>query len=81
MKYDIWIEGYCVTGMEGIPAKARCLATDVEENSFIEAVQKWYHLEPDAERRFGNLCINNNRATIWGCELFDNEQDARKSFG
>jgi len=26
-------------------------------------------------------CIDLNRMTFWGCRFFDNEQDARKSFG
>ena len=81
MKYNIWSEGYLATGMEGIPAKAQCHATDVEASSFIEAVKKWYSSEPDAERRFGSLVIRDGRAFIWGCELFDNEIDARKGFG
>ena len=46
MKYDIWREGYLATGMEGIPAKAQRLASNIEANSFIEAVNKWYQSEP-----------------------------------
>lgn len=75
MKYDIWMEGYLATGMEGIPVKAQKLASNIEANSFIEAVNKWYKSKPDA------LTIRNNRAFIWGCELFQNEMDARESFG
>ena len=81
MKYDIWTEGYLATGMSEIPAKAQKLASNIEANSFIEAVGKWYKSKPDALNKYGSLSIKNNRAFIWGCELFQNEIDARKGFG
>ena len=80
-KYNIWIEGYLATGMEGIPAKAQKLASNIEANSFIEAVNKWYKSESDALYKYGSLSIKNNRAFLWGCELFQNEAEARKNFG
>lgn len=80
-KYDIWIEGYLATGMEGIPNKAHKLASNIEANSFIEAVKKWYNSEPNALADYGDLTIKNNIASLWGCRLFENEIDARKSFG
>lgn len=39
MKFDIWTEGYIATGMEGIPARAQKLASNIEAESFIEAVK------------------------------------------
>lgn len=80
-KYNIWIEGYLATGMEGIPARAQELASNIEANSFLEAVKKWYSSEPDASYRYGDLTIRDDIASIYGCRLFDNEKDARKSFG
>ena len=77
-KYNIWIEGYVVTGNRGY---GRCVARGIEANSFIEAVKKWYATLRNAEIEYGTLTIKDNRAFIWGCELFDNEADARKSFG
>lgn len=81
MKFDIWTEGYLATGMEGIPARAQKLASNVEADNFIDAVKKWYKSEPNASSRFGDLCIRDNKAYIWGCRIFDNETDARKSYG
>lgn len=81
MKYDIWVEGYLCTGMEGIPAKAKCLATGVEGDTFLDAVRKWYNSVPNAEYKYGHLSIDGDCATLWGCKLYDNEADARKSFG
>lgn len=80
-KYDIWIEGYLCTGMEGIPARAQKLASDIEANSFIEAVEKWYKSIPNAPSNYGDLIVQNDVAILWGCRLFDNEKDARKLFG
>lgn len=80
-KYDIWVEGYLASGMEGIPARAQKLASNIEANSFVEAVKKWYKSEPNASSRYGDLTIKNDTACLWGCVLFDNEKDARKSFG
>lgn len=79
--YNIWSEGYLATGMEGIPAKAQLLASNVEGDNFVDAVYKWYQSEPDALREYGNLYIDKGIASIWGCRLYDNEEDARKSFG
>ena len=75
MKFDIWTEGYIATGMEGIPARAQKLASN------IEAAKKWYRSEPDASSRFGDLDVRNGVVYLWGCRLFDNEQDARKVYG
>jgi hypothetical protein len=79
MKYDIWQEGFYYTGMEGVPAKAELLANGVESDDFIGAVKKWWDSEPRPYNAFGDLSIRNNRAFIWGIELFDNEEDARKA--
>lgn len=81
MLYNIWTEGYLATGMEGIPATAQLLATDVEGKDFIDAVEKWYKSQPNADSRYGNLSIDNGIPRIWGCRLFPDEKDARKSFG
>ena len=80
-KFDIWIEGYLTSDMEGIPENARLLAADVVGEGFLDAVKRWYDNEPDNVDRFGELIIHNGTASIWGCRLFDNETDARKSFG
>lgn len=78
MVYDIWSEGFCCTGQSGT---AQCVARNVEADSFIDAVRKWYNSEPDAKNKYGDLSIKKDKAFLWGCKLFDNEADARKSFG
>lgn len=45
-KFDIWSEGYLASGMDGIPMRAQCIATNIEGENFIDAVQKWYNRNP-----------------------------------
>ncbi len=91
-KYQIWQEGYCCTGMEGKPVKARLIG-EVMARSFIQAC----HIVKCQEYLKNIDTINNpnyeqyiepdrwdydpSNLTDWGCRLFDNEEDARKSFG
>lgn len=77
-KYDIWVEGFKVQERSG---KAQCLAKDVEGNSLSDAVKTWYSNIPDAEAKYGKLRIEENDISLWGCRVFDNEIEARKSFG
>ncbi len=74
MKYNIWIEGVLDTGMEGCPLPASLLG-EVEAETFQEACDKIA-----LEKRLLGL-YNPDHRTIWGCRMFDNEIDARKSFG
>lgn len=69
--YDVWSEGYLVTGMEGIPEPAKLHGTCYAED-FQKACEKIFN---------GNDFFNRINLTYWGCKLFDNEEDARKSFG
>jgi hypothetical protein len=66
--YSIWSEGYAATG---------------QSNGAI-------HMGSGYANSFKELCLNifkDNRYydpkdnTYWGCRLFDNEEQARKSFG
>lgn len=74
MKYQIWMEGFLCTGMEGTPEPARYLG-EVEANSWQEAC--------DIQGRSMGLGLdyNSEQRSWWGCRFFDNEQDARKTFG
>lgn len=81
-RFNIWIEGYLTTGMEGIPSTAQLIAEDVEGEDFMDAVKNWYYKHPvENERNYGEFSIRGGVPCLWGCRLFDNEVDARKSFG
>ena len=72
MKYEIWSEGYSCTGNS---SGAIYLGT-FEAESFKAACD----LLAKSDKEFDRL-YNPERMTFWGCRLFDNETDARKSFG
>ncbi|EBF8123335.1 hypothetical protein ACVY1S_002049 [Salmonella enterica subsp. enterica] len=71
MKYQIWSEGYEATGNSGSAE----LLGEVEADDFASACSALFE-GTDREKYF-----NKQRLTYWGCRLFDNEQDAKKSFG
>lgn len=77
-EFEIWIEGFSATG-ESSPATFHGKESG---NTFEEAcIKKVGRMldkdenQPDGYRRLeGRLCA-------WACRCFDNETDARKSFG
>jgi hypothetical protein len=76
-EWEIWSEGYLATGMEGIPETAQLMGKFVA-NSFKEACDKWAATLTDP---YSKSCYDGERLMFWACGLFDNEADARKSFG
>ena len=71
MLYEIWMEGYQMNGENGEAS----FEGKYEADSFLEACKKAVE-----DHKWGKL-YNEKYNTIWGCRLFDNEADARKSFG
>lgn len=78
-KYQIWSEGYQVTGNQGTAQRLTFTKNEDtmwEGETFQKAcenalkVLKWDMSYYDAKRN-----------TYWACRFFDNEADARKSFG
>lgn len=72
--FEVWTEGYAATGQT-------CEATfhgKFEAETFKEAVILFRDsLSDDYSKR----CVDLDRMCFWGCRFFDNEIDARKSFG
>jgi len=87
-KYEIWMEGYAATGEHSDAQKIG----EAEGDTFDDAVKN-YMLRPtllphgikenDKSRYRSEEAYANRRSNwnIWACNLFDNETDARKSFG
>lgn len=70
MKYEIWAEGFFIQG-QSTPSPA-FYHGKIEAESFQEA----------CDIRFVNDGLYNRETlSLWGCRLFDNEKDARISFG
>lgn len=73
--YSLWMEGFSATGQHNT---AQYLG-DFEGNSFNDACDNWANsIEEQEYYKSGN---DKCRPTYWGCRIFDNEEDARKSFG
>lgn len=70
-KYHIWSEGYRATGGQLGASYHGCY----EGDTFEEACKQWALSSSEP-----NL-FDPKKLTYWGCRLFDNEIDARKSFG
>lgn len=66
--YQVWVEGYSATGDRSTAS----LAGMAKASSFKEACEKVYK----DDRYFDSKDL-----TYWGCRLFDNWDDASKSFG
>lgn len=71
-QFEIWSEGYAATGEAG-PATFHGIYGGLD---FKDACTNYAKLDKAFARYF-----NPDRMTYWGCSLFDNEVDARKSFG
>lgn len=70
--FEVWVEGYRATGEH---ARAELWGT-ASAHSFREAVAIVYAVK-GADPSYLDL----DRLSSWGCRFFDNEADARKSFG
>lgn len=69
--FEVWREGYSITGNSDKAA----LVTTVEAENFYEGLKK---LEESGD--YG-ISMYRGEYVIWGCRLFSNEYEARKSFG
>lgn len=72
MEYEIWSEGYITTG-EHDGAVYHGKSTGVD---FRDACVHFAQTHPIFEKYF-----DEKELTFWACRLFDNEADARESFG
>jgi len=87
--YEIWMEGYAVTGDRGTAH----MIGEAYGLTFDDAVRAYAKQNPSSLIEYtandtvsvNGVYIPNNRKdtdwAIWGCGLFDNEADARKAFG
>lgn len=69
----LWMEGFHV--MEGSAQAQYCGC--YQADTLEEAVKLWVAENPRERTGLTNL----NSLTYWGCRFFDNEKDARATFG
>lgn len=70
--YEIWAEGYAVTG----DCSGAFKIGEIEAIDFQLACDKYAELHSEFKDYY-----NPQHRSYWGCKLFDNLDDARKSFG
>lgn len=73
-KFEVWSEGYAATGESGDAV----FHGNFEGETFRDAVISFKN---SLTNPHSISCIDIDRMTFWGCRFFDNEIDARKSFG
>jgi hypothetical protein len=72
--WNLWTEGYQATGEQsGAVSHGQW-----EGETLQDAIQTFKDSLGDT---YEASLINVERQTFWGCRFFDNESDARKSFG
>lgn len=71
-EYEVWLEGYAITGNHGRAHYfGKYVATTFEDACEVALQEnKWEMKE-----------YNKERNAFWGCRFFDNESQARASFG
>lgn len=72
-EFEIWMSGFAVTGQ----SQGASFIGISKGKTFKKACEDYK--DADGEK----LKLDNypGRPSIWACELYDNEKDARKSFG
>lgn len=71
-RFEIWSEGYQCTGEHA----GAMLHGTMTAMTFAEACIALAQVDKAFRDNF-----NADNLSFWGCRLFDNEKDARKSFG
>ena len=75
--HSIWREGFLTSGMDGTPSQAVLLGS-VKAETFEEACN--ILCSPSSWQKY-NGSYNKENNTVWGCRLFNNEVEARNTFG
>ena len=76
--YEVWSEGYAATGQYS-PALYH---GHIESESFDEACIKLIGIDGLDKNTDGSFRRGDSgNFTIWGCNLYDNEKDAKKHWG
>lgn len=70
-KWQVWSEGYRATGNQS----GAIFHGEWNGSDFTEAARNWAKSTGEPNH------FDEGRLTYWACRLFDNERDARRSFG
>lgn len=73
VEWEVWLEGYAVTGSF---AGAK-FCGKFKGSTFEEAVLAWVATQGEEGKKF----YNPESGVYWGLNFYDNEAEARKTFG
>lgn len=73
-KWNLWMEGYDFVGILASGRNEARFYGTVEAETFVKACDEFFKNE-------NSYRSDSVRPSVWGCRLFDNETDARKSYG
>lgn len=76
-KYSLWREGYAATGQ----SSTATYLGEFEGSSFNDACDNWAKTLDEESLKYYKPGTDERRPSYWACRIFDNEMDARKSFG
>lgn len=87
-EYEVWMEGHIATGDRSNAhlwgkAKARNFAEACHKvacANYLKNIKK-DEVDPKMQYGLGRWDYDPASLTYWGCNLFDNEKDARRAFG
>lgn len=71
--WQVWMEGYRVTGNSNDAS----FKGEFEGETFQDAVKAYAETLDDQSKSYFDAAYT----TFWGCRFFNNETDARKTFG
>lgn len=85
-KFEIWAEGYAATGEHQTATKIGEGFGETFDDAVKDYISKTpnHGIEETTRRMYVSEEAYQNRRSkwhVWACSLFDNEADARKSFG
>lgn len=75
--FTLWTEGYSATGNQ---SDAECHG-QIQGTDFNDAVRRHVEPLPESIKHYWRFHEAKGVWTRWGCRAFDNEDDARRSFG
>lgn len=75
-EFEIWMEGYAMNGQMSVAS----FIGKAKGETFNDACRNFKY-EKGEKLNLDKHYEHQKHLSIWGCRLFDNEADARKSFG
>lgn len=73
-KFQLWMEGFSATGENGTASFEGEYEGETFMDAYLAMVKDKYGDNPPSY-------VHMDKPVIWGCRVFYNEADARKSFG